>query len=107
MSRDLRSYLWDIQQASEEILQFTRNKTFVDYESDGMMRAAVERKFEIIGEAIAQIARSSPEKVADLNHYRRFIGFRNILIHQSATIVNEIVWNTIETDLPTVRAVFL
>jgi uncharacterized protein with HEPN domain len=100
MPRDLRAYLWDIQQASNEILLFTHDKTFADYERELMVQAAVERKFEIIGEALAQIAQQFPGDIGQITQHRRFIGFRNILIHRYASVAHEIVWGTIENDLP-------
>ncbi len=104
MPRDLRAYLWDIQQASDEILLFTLNKTFEDYENERILQAAVEREFEIIGEALTQIAHLFPLDVVRITHYKRFIGFRNILIHRYSTIADEIVWGTIELDLPTLKS---
>lgn len=54
MPRSLRAYLWDIEQAADDILSFTQGKQLHDYETDSMLRAAVERNFEIIGEALSQ-----------------------------------------------------
>jgi uncharacterized protein with HEPN domain len=45
------------------------------------VRAAVERKFEVVGEALGQLARLDPELAARIPDYRRIIAFRNILIH--------------------------
>lgn len=39
------------------LTEFTRGKTLVDYERDAMLRAAVEREFEIIGEAMSRLAK--------------------------------------------------
>ena len=103
MPRDLRAYFWDVQHAADEIFLFTRNKTFADYEGDSLLQAAVERKFEIIGEALTQAAQTFPMDVVQISQYKRFIGFRNILIHRYSTIANEIVWGTIEADLPVLR----
>ena len=58
MRRDPRMYLWDMQQADSHIVQFTAGRTFADYVADVMFRSAVERQFEIIGEALAQIIAS-------------------------------------------------
>ncbi len=49
--RELKLYLWDIRGAGEDILRFTSGKELADYQQDAMLCAAVERKFEIIGEA--------------------------------------------------------
>ncbi len=54
MQLEVRKYLYDIQQAAGLLDEFVTGKTFADYQRDAMLRAAVERKFEIIGEAMTQ-----------------------------------------------------
>jgi uncharacterized protein with HEPN domain len=49
----LRAYLWDVERAAHDIQVFTQGKQLSDYQNDAMIRAAVERRFEIIGEALA------------------------------------------------------
>nr|WP_238598751.1 DUF86 domain-containing protein [Saccharothrix sp. ALI-22-I] len=41
--------------------QFSAGKSFTDYESDAMLRSAVERQFEIIGEALNQLRKVDAE----------------------------------------------
>ena len=53
MQLEAKKYLYDIQQAVEPLTEFTGGKVFEDYEQNTMLRAAVERQFEIIGEALA------------------------------------------------------
>lgn len=55
--RERNLFLWDILEAGSEILRFTEGKDFDAYQQDSMLRAAVERKFEIIGEALSQAIR--------------------------------------------------
>lgn len=55
MRRESKKYLFDIQQACERLTKFVAGKTFADYDSDDFFRSAVERQFEIIGEAISQL----------------------------------------------------
>lgn len=61
MERDPRAYLWDAKEATEAILRFVEGKTFDDYAGDLMLRSAVERQFEIIGEALNQLSKIAPE----------------------------------------------
>ncbi len=80
MRLEARKYLHDIQRAATALADFTAAKTFADYAREPMLRAAVERQFEIIGEALAQLAKRDAELAACISDYRRIIAFRNILI---------------------------
>ncbi|MCP2165501.1 HepT-like ribonuclease domain-containing protein [Goodfellowiella coeruleoviolacea] len=55
MRPDPSTYLWDALRAAELISRFSAGKSFTDYEADAMLRSAVERQFEIIGEALNQL----------------------------------------------------
>jgi uncharacterized protein with HEPN domain len=57
MQLEAKKYLYDIADAGEPTAAFTSGKTFADYKGDAMLRSAVERKFEITGEALAQLSR--------------------------------------------------
>ena len=72
----------------------------MDYENDVMLRSAVERQFEIIGEAMVNLTRIDEPAVAQITEFRRIINFRNILIHNYTNIDNRVVWETLETDIP-------
>lgn len=103
MRVEAKKYLYDIQQAAELITSFTAGKTLADYEGDALLRSAVERQFEIIGEALARLARLDETSAARIADYRRIIAFRNILIHGYAEIDHRIVWDIVESKLPTLR----
>ena len=103
MQLEARKYLFDIKQAADLIAAFSGGKRFADYERDAMLRSAIERQFEIVGEAVSQLARLDPVLAGRLTEYRRIIAFRNILIHAYATIDDRIVWGVIEGRLPQLR----
>ena len=104
MRRDPRKYLWDAQQAAERIARFLAGKTFDDYLADEQLRSAVERQFEIIGEALAQLARFDPTTAAGLPDLPRIVAFRNVLIHGYATVDDRLVWGVVEGSLPGLRS---
>jgi uncharacterized protein with HEPN domain len=103
MQRDPNKYLFDIQQAAGLVAEFVRGKSFDDYARDALLRSGVERQFEIIGEALNQLARFHPEIAERIRDYRRIIAFRNVLIHGYADIDDRLVWGIIETRLPELR----
>lgn len=101
MRPESRTLLYDVQEAARLIREFSGGKTFSDYEGDAMLRAAVEREFTIIGEATAQLANNEPEVASRISGYRRIIAFRNVLIHGYTVVDNQIVWDVLQNDLPT------
>lgn len=68
-----------------------------------VVRAAVERKFEIIGEALNQLAKRDPALARRVPELRDIISFRNLLIHGYAVIDQDEVWDAVQTSLPTLR----
>ena len=103
MRRDPRAYLWDAQAAADRILEFTRGRSLDDYLADAMLRAAVERQFEIIGEALSQLAKAAPSIAQRIPDIGEIVAFRNLLIHGYATVNYETVWRTVEDDLASLR----
>jgi uncharacterized protein with HEPN domain len=103
MHADAGKLLWDALRAAERVMRFVAGKTFADYEHDELVRSAVERQLEIIGEALSQLRRADPATAAQLAELPRVVAFRNILIHGYATVDNKLVWGVIETDLDTLR----
>ena len=103
MRLESKKYLYDIARAAALAMEFVKGKNFADYATDTMLRSAVERQLEIVGEALAQPARIDPGTAAKVSEHQRIIGFRNILIHGYAEIDHRIVWNVLELKLPAVR----
>jgi uncharacterized protein with HEPN domain len=68
-----------------------------------MLRAAVERKFEIIGEALVQLAKRDAPATERIGEHRRIIAFRNILIHGYADVDDRLVWDIVESKLRVLR----
>ena len=100
MRLETTKYLEDIRRASGLLSEFTANKTLADYERDDLLRSGVERQFEIIGEAMAQLARIDEATAASIDGYRRVIAFRNVLIHGYAEVDHRLVWDVLQTSLP-------
>ena len=101
MKLEARKYLYDIQRAAGLLREFTEGRTFADYESDAMLRSAVERQFEVIGEAMAQFARIDESMAGRISRYQRIVAFRNVLIHGYADVDDRLVWDVVDNSLPT------
>jgi uncharacterized protein with HEPN domain len=100
MSRDPRCFLWDALRAAESVQAFLRGKTYEAFVEDDLVRSAVERQLQIIGEALSQLARIDPQVARNVAELRRIIAFRNILVHGYAAIDYDTVWRLIEDKLP-------
>ncbi|MCC5914987.1 MAG: DUF86 domain-containing protein [Balneolaceae bacterium] len=65
------------------------------------MQLAIEREFEIIGEALYRLEKVEPDKLADrIPEYRKIIDFRNILAHGYDIIDEAVVWDFVQNKVP-------
>lgn len=103
MRLEAKKYLFDIRKAAGLLTEFLAGKTFADYKRDAMLRSAVERQMEIIGEAVSQLARQDRDLASRITNYRRIIAFRNSLIHGYADVDHALVWDVVESNLPLLR----
>ena len=74
-------WLDDIICSGAFIVKVTADATFADFDADLLLRSAVERRFEIIGEALRRLERNDPATVERILGYRTAIDFRNRLAH--------------------------
>jgi len=65
-----------------------------------MLRAAVDRKFGVIGEALSQLLRYFPEYRDKITLVADVIAFRNQIVHGYATVRDDIVWEIVQVYLP-------
>ena len=96
-------YVWDALDAAKRIARFTNGKTLEMYQADDLLRSAVERQFEIIGEALSHLGRVDPSTAASIPELPRIIAFRNILIHGYASVDDKLVWGVVESKLTSLR----
>ena len=101
METKTRQHLSDIREAAKFILDSTAEITFERYEEDLRLRSAVERQFEIIGEATRRLASDDQSIAEKITGYQTIIGLRNRLAHEYDNIANQTLWNIIQNNLPT------
>jgi len=103
MDHDPKAYLFDIQQACDEIMEFTRGMSFGEYIRNAMVKAAVERKFLVIGEAITKLKKEHPEILKQITDHEKIIRFRNVLVHGYDMIDDTTVWSALKDSMPTLQ----
>ncbi|MCC6682716.1 MAG: DUF86 domain-containing protein [Phycisphaeraceae bacterium] len=93
MRRDKRDigYLWDMLDAARTAVTFTSGKTFEEYLHDRLLRLAVERLVEIIGEAARKV---SPEFRAQHPEipWPKIVAQRHVLVHEYDDIQDNLIW---------------
>ena len=100
MNDETRKNLIDILQATEEIQNFVQGMDFKAYQNKPVAKRAVERDFEIIGEALNRIKNTDDTILEKISEHHRIIGFRNILIHGYDIVDEAIVWQAVTKHLP-------
>ena len=100
MPREVQKLLYDVHQACASIARFTSGLDLQAFQTNDLVRSAVERKFEIIGEALNQALKIQPDLAATITNSQQIIHFRHVLIHRYYRIDPAIVWGVVQDDLP-------
>lgn len=99
MAPELRKYLWDAKEAAARALRFTAGKTLDDYLGDELLRAAVERQFMILGEALGRVRQMDASVAARIANLNQAVALRNLLAHGYANVDDAIVWGVVAGPL--------
>jgi uncharacterized protein with HEPN domain len=104
MNEKLLKYLYDIKIAIDEIDSYFigREKRFDYYSKDILLKRAIERDLEIIGEAVNRILTINPD--FPIVNARKIIGLRNQIIHAYDNISDENIWAIIINHLPNLKS---
>jgi uncharacterized protein with HEPN domain len=100
MQPETPKLLEDVRSSASYILRVTRGKELGDYLTEELLKPAVERHFEKIGEALVRPAKRDPETAAKIADCSRIIAFRNVLIHAYDAIDDSRVWDAVQNSLP-------
>ena len=90
--------------AAHEAMGFAKGRTRSDLDGDRMLVLSLVKDIEIIGEAAFQISRSTRNQLQDIP-WDDIIGMRHRLVHAYFDINLDILWRTVEDDLPALIAV--
>ena len=101
MSHELKNsaYLWDMLDAAQAVNDFIAQCTYEEYCNNRMLRSAVERNLEIIGEAAGKVSNEFKDSHPEIP-WRQIIGQRNVIIHEYGEIDNELIWNVAKHHIP-------
>jgi uncharacterized protein with HEPN domain len=96
--------LYDIKLSIDDIDSYfeTESRTFENYKKNSLLKRAIERNFEIIGEAMNRILKEDP--YFPIDNARRIIGLRNQIIHGYDSVSDENIWAIISLHLPKLKS---
>jgi uncharacterized protein with HEPN domain len=105
MDERILKWLFDIKMSIDEINEFFHNeeKDFFKYKNNIMLKRAVERNLEIIGEAINRIVTRDNSYNDKITNAKSIIGLRNHVIHAYDNISDENIWSILTNHLPKLK----
>jgi uncharacterized protein with HEPN domain len=101
--RDVRAFLWDIEKTCRDLDTIVAGKTFQDYLTNAGIRMAVERGFEILGEAMRNVVEQRPDFAQRFSDPSGVISFRNRVAHEYWRVISDVVWAALHDDVPILR----
>ncbi|MCX5673529.1 MAG: DUF86 domain-containing protein [Planctomycetota bacterium] len=91
--------LWDMLDAAKAVREFTANRSLDDYLRDRMLRGAVERHVEIVGEAASKISKAFRDAHAGIP-WQKIIAQRHVLVHEYGEIEHAFIWQVATVHIP-------
>ncbi len=104
MDNRAKKLLFDVLMSGRSIRDWCKGRTFPEYETNRQFRKAVEREFEIIGEALSRLTQVDPATATRIEDLNRIVGFRNRIIHGYDAVDDATVWGVAESHLPRLLA---
>jgi uncharacterized protein with HEPN domain len=102
MKHEIKMHLYDIKTSIDSIFEFVgEERNFFEYQKNKLVRRAVEREIEIIGEATNRILKIDPE--FNLTNARQIVDTRNWVIHSYDKVDDVIIWGIISIHLPQLK----
>jgi uncharacterized protein with HEPN domain len=100
MPPESRKLLVDMRDAARDLAAITGSESIESYRAGKPLRWSVERGFEIIGEALAQLRKIDAPLAERITDFRKIISFRNVLIHGYSTVSDDLTWHIVQENLP-------
>ncbi|MCC7479323.1 DUF86 domain-containing protein [bacterium] len=103
--KDSSVYLRDIIERIERLQEYLDGMTESEFLASKLMRDAVERNLEVIGEAAGRVPEALRAQAPTIP-WKRIVGLRNIVIHQYKGIDQAVIWDTASLKLPALKPSF-
>lgn len=103
MSPDDRWRVQHMIEAAEQALSFVQGRDRADLDGDPMLRMALTRAVEIVGEAAAQVSDEGRGELPAVP-WPQIVGMRNRLVHAYFDVNQDILWDTVQLALPPLLA---
>ena len=100
MDNRAKKLLFDVLVSGRSIREWCEGRSFSEYEGDRQFRRAVEREFEVIGEALNRLTQADPEAASRIGELHRIVSFRNRIVHGYDAVDDATVWGVAESHLP-------
>jgi uncharacterized protein with HEPN domain len=104
MHKDDGIWLHHMLDAAQEAIEFTQGRSYIDLSGDRKLVLALVKDVEIIGEAAYRVSQSTRNQLPGIP-WDDIIGMRHRLVHAYFDINLEILWRTVQDDLPPLIAV--
>lgn len=82
------------------VRDFTDGRTLEDFEDSALLRSAVERQLEIVGEALRRLSRVDPDTASRVSGLESIVGFRNVLAHGYDAVSDRVSWDIVQRHVP-------
>jgi uncharacterized protein with HEPN domain len=99
LSREWQLYLSDLREAAEKVIRYSEGMNNIEFAGNELIRDAVLRNLEIIGEAAKHIPKGVRAEVPDID-WRRIVGFRDVVAHAYFGIDEAILWDIVSAKVP-------
>lgn len=97
--KDDLAFLWDMLESARTVQELVAGKTFGDYQRSKILRLAVERSVEIIGEAARNISDARQTQHPEIP-WQAIVAQRHVLAHEYAEIKDEKIWRVATMHIP-------
>lgn len=100
MRPDASALITEATRALDAIQRFTAGRSAAEYAGDELLRSAVERQFTVAGAALGQLRRRDPTTASSIDGLAEAVGLHDVLVHGDVLINDDVMWRTVERDVP-------